>query len=139
VNGLLPRIALCFAAGCVGGLVNSIVVWLAGYAGLTATIGVSIAPALTPGWLYPRIVWGGLWGLLFLLSILRSSPIRRGLLLSLGPTLAQLFIVFPLVASKSLFGLQLGPLTPLLVTLFNAVWGVTTSLVLVSISRGKGR
>lgn len=139
MNGLLRKISLCFAAGCVGGLVNSLVVWLAGFAGLTATIGVSIAPALTAGWLYPRLVWGGLWGQLFLLPILKGSPIRRGLLLSLGPTLAQLFIVFPLVASKSLFGLQLGPLTPLLVTLFNAVWGVATSLMLVRVSRGKGR
>ena len=139
MNAWVRKVAICFSAGCVGGLVNSLVVWLAGYGGLTIALGVGIAPELTAGWLYPRIVWGGLWGLLFLLPMLNSSPIRRGLLLSLGPTLAQLFIVFPLVASKSLFGMQLGPLTPLLVTLFNAVWGVTASLVLVSISRGKGR
>jgi len=137
MNGWLRKMSLCFSAGCIGGLVNSLVVWLAGYGGLTAAFGVGIAPALTLDWLYPRIVWGGLWGLLFLVSVLANSPIRRGLLLSMGPTFVQLFIIFPMVASKSLFGLQLGLLTPLLVSLFNAVWGITTALVLERIGRGK--
>lgn len=138
MNGWLRRIALCFSAGCIGGLANSIVVWLAGYVGLTVALGVGIAPALNAAWLYPRIVWGGIWALLFLVPLLKNSPIRRGLLFSLGPTAVQLFVVFPLVASKSLFGLQLGPLTPIFVTLFNAVWGVVTAVVLVRLERGRG-
>ena len=54
--------------------------------------------------------------------------IVQGLILSLGPTLAQLFLVFPLAAHKGVLGLQLGPLTPALVIFFNAVWGITAGL-----------
>ena len=55
------KISLVFAAGCLGGLVNSLAVWLSGLYGLTATLGVKIAPQLSAAWLYPRIVWGGIW------------------------------------------------------------------------------
>jgi hypothetical protein len=51
----------------------------------------------------------------------------RGLVLSLGPTIAQLFIVFPFKVNKGLLGLDLGALTPLFVLFFNAVWGVTAA------------
>ena len=65
----LDRAAVSFAAGAFGALINSPGVWAAGAYGLTASIGVAIAPALTAGWLYPRLVWGGLWGFLFLLPL----------------------------------------------------------------------
>jgi len=54
--------SLVFAAGCIGGLANSISVWGMGKLGITGAMGVSIAPDWSPAWLYPRIVWGGLWG-----------------------------------------------------------------------------
>lgn len=126
----LQSAANCFAAGCFGGLANSLVVWLAGAQGVTGALGVSIAPALTPAWLYPRIVWGGLWGLLFLLPLLRGSLYKQGLIWSLGPTAVQLFVVFPLVANKGIAGLALGALTPLFVLLFNAVWGLAAAVML---------
>lgn len=59
---------------------------------------------------------------LFLLPVLKSPPLRRGLLFSLGPTLVQLLIVFPVKAHKGALGLELGALTPLFVLFFNAVW-----------------
>ena len=128
-------IALCFSAGCMGGLANSVVVWLAGAIGITAALGVSIAPALTPGWLYPRLVWGGLWGFLFILPLLKTSPYVRGLVLSIGPTAVQLLIVFPLVANKGVFGVELGTLTPLFVVIFNAVWGLAAAAMLKRFDR----
>ncbi|GIX05957.1 MAG: hypothetical protein KatS3mg115_0360 [Candidatus Poribacteria bacterium] len=121
------RLSLVFAGGCLGGLVNSLAVWLLGWTGITGALGVQIAPQLSRAWLYPRIVWGGLWGLLFLLPI-RLDRFWRGLLLSLGPTLGQLLVVFPFQAHRGWLGLQLGALTPLFVVLFNAVWGWTTAL-----------
>lgn len=111
------------------GLVNSLTVWLFGAIGITGFLGVKIAPALTPAWLYSRLVWGGLWGLLFLLPLvgLIRKPYLRGLLCSLVPSFVQLFLVFPIKDSKGLLGLELGTLTPVLVLLFNAVWGLSAA------------
>ena len=70
MNRQLRDLSLAFAAGAVGALANSIAVWLAGDHGLTAALGLKVAPELTAAWLYPRLVWGGIWGLLLVLPIL---------------------------------------------------------------------
>ena len=128
MTNIFRTLSLVFAAGCVGAVANSLAVWLFGDLGINAALGVKIAPKLTPAWLYPRIVWGGMWGALFLLPILRNSFIVRGLLYSLGPSLVMLFIVFPMKAKKGMLGLDLGNLTPVLVLFFNAVWGIAAAL-----------
>lgn len=128
MSNLARKISLVFAAGCLGGLVNSLAVWIFGEFGITAALGVKIAPALSPAWLYPRLVWGGIWGLLFLLPMLQTRIWSRGFIFSLGPTLVQLFVVFPMKAHKGAMGLDLGLLTPLLVVIFNAIWGWTTAI-----------
>jgi len=125
---LAKRLTVIFAAGCLGGLANSLAVWLFGAYGVTKSLGVRIAPDLSPVWLYPRLVWGGIWGLLFLLPVFRSSVLKRGLLLSLGPTIIQLFVVFPYKADQGMMGMGLGALTPLLVLVFNAIWGITVAI-----------
>jgi hypothetical protein len=132
---LSKNISMVFAAGCLAGLVNSLAVWVFGDLGINAALGVKIAPALTAQWLYPRIVWGGIWGLLFLLPLMRSRILSRGIIFSLGPTLVQLFVVFPLKAGKGYMGLDLGTLTPLLVFVFNAIWGIATAIWLRWTSR----
>jgi len=119
-------LSIFFAAGALGGLANGLVVWLFGELGVTEFLGVSISPSLSASWLYPRVVWGGLWGFLFTLP-LSSGWFARGLFLSLGPSLAQLFVVFPLKVDKGILGLELGLLTPILVLFFNAVWGIVAS------------
>jgi hypothetical protein len=126
----MKKLLLCFAAGCLGALANSLAVWLCGDLGISKTLGVAIAPALTAHWLYPRIVWGGIWGLLFILPLLNSKPFSKGTILSLFPTMVQLFVVFPYQAKKGMAGIELGLLTPVLVFVFNWVWGVVTALTL---------
>ncbi|MGB3642470.1 MAG: hypothetical protein WBA39_33545 [Rivularia sp. (in: cyanobacteria)] len=121
------NLSLVFAAGCLGGFLNSIAVWLFGFAGITALFNVQIAPNLTASWLYPRIVWGGIWGFLFLLPFFSRKYLYKGILLSLLPSLVQLFIVFPLKANKGILGVELGSLTPIFVLLFNFVWGITVA------------
>ena len=121
-----------FAAGCLGALANSLTVWIFGGIGITSLFGVSISPTLSPEWLYPRIVWGGLWGIIFLLPIANRSTFLKGSILSLFPTAIQLFVVFPFKAQKGMAGLELGLLTPLLVLFFNWVWGVVTALTIKS-------
>ena len=123
----LRRISTIFSAGALGGLVNSVALWALGMYGITAMIGVKLAPKLVPMWLYPRIVWGGLWGLLFLIPLFKHSPLKRGVLLSLGPTAMQLFVVFPHKAYKGYLGLELGGMTPVLVIVLNAVWGISAA------------
>jgi hypothetical protein len=119
MNKLTRNILLVFSAGCAGGLANSIVVWVFGLLDITTSLGVNIAPTLTPAWLYPRIVWGGIWGFLFLIPLLHHNHLLRGAFFSLGPTIVQLFIVFPLKAHKGVMGLDLGILTPLFVLFFS--------------------
>ncbi len=126
----MKRILICFAAGCFGALVNSLVVWFLGDIGVSKMLSVSISPHLSTNWLYPRIVWGGLWGWLFLLPVLKAKPLLQGFVMSLLPTAFQLFYVFPSQAHKGIGGLELGLLTPVLVVLFNWIWGVVSAITI---------
>ena len=126
----MKNLLIFFAAGCLGALANSLAVWLSGDLGITGFLGVSISPALTAKWLYPRIVWGGIWGLLFVLPLFNSKPFSKGAVLSLFPTIVQLFVVFPYQAKKGIAGIELGMLTPAFVFVFNWIWGVVTSLTI---------
>jgi len=124
------NLLLFFGAGAFGALVNSLTVWLFGLYGLNQAVGVAIAPSLTPYWLYPRLLWGALWGWLFLLPWIRGSIYCRGLVLSLVPTLVQLFIIFPYHSYHGIAGMELGALTPLMVLFFNGVWGLATAVAI---------
>jgi hypothetical protein len=135
MSNLARKTSLVFAAGCLGGLINSLAVWIFGELGISSALGVSIAPKLTPAWLYPRLVWGGIWGLLFLLPLMKTSIFARGLVYSIGPTLVQLFVVFPMKANKGMLGLDLGMLTPVLVVIFNAIWGWSAAIWLKSTAK----
>jgi hypothetical protein len=123
----LRRVSIIFSAGVLGGLINSTALWAMGRFGITAMIGVNLAPKLTPMWLYPRMVWGGIWAALFLIPVLKHSPFKRGLLYSLAPTAVQLLVLFPHKAYKGYLGLELGGLTPVLVIVLNAVWGIAAA------------
>jgi hypothetical protein len=121
--------SLAFTAGAVGALANSLLLWLFGAAGLHKLIGVALAPGLSPGWLYPRLVWGGLWGLLFALPVLtRRPPGVRSLIFSLGPSLAAMFYFLPVVAQKGWLGLEFGAAMPALILFYNAVWAIVTGV-----------
>ncbi|MFW2366351.1 MAG: hypothetical protein ACN4GW_08030 [Desulforhopalus sp.] len=109
---------------------NSLTVWFLGDLGVTRQIGVAIAPGLTPAWLYPRIVWGGIWGMLFLLPLWKSKVLSRGIIYSLVPTAVQLLYIFPVLSGKGLLGMGLGELTPFAVIFFNGVWGLTTAVAI---------
>lgn len=126
----MRKLLLVFSAGALGGLANSLVVWLFGFYGISQALGVAIAPGLSPEWLYPRVVWGGLWGFLFLLPVLRSQILAQSFVLSLFPTIVQLFVVFPYKTSAGIAGLELGMLTPVLVVFFNWVWALVAAIAL---------
>ena len=121
------QLSLAFAAGVVGALANSAFLWAAAASGLTEALGVRIAAPFTSAWLHPRIVSGGIWGLLFLLPLASQRWVAQGLALSLFPTLVQLFVIFPYRAGADVLGTKLGTLTPLVVLGANAAWGLAAS------------
>ncbi len=126
---VLDRLSMSFAAGAFGGLLSSLAIWAAGVYDLTDRLAISYAPALTPTWLYPRIVWGGLWGFLFMLP-LSGHWWLRGILLSLVPTAFQLLYVFPQETGDGFLGLRLGTLMPAFVLAANAIWGLSAAWLL---------
>lgn len=129
---ILRRISLTYSAGCIGALVNSWLVWYTARNGIPQKLGVAMAPVWSLDFLYSRLFWGGIWGFLFMVPVwqngFRVGVFSRGILFSTIPTLFQLFYVFPYVAGKGWMGLALGRLTPVLVFLYNSVWGFCAAL-----------
>ena len=116
-----------FSGGVLGALIDSANIWGLGKLGITARLGIGLRPEFTPAWLYPRLVWGGIWGLLLILPFFKGRLYLRGMLLSLAPSAMVLFVVFPNMG-KGMFGLGFGTLTPVLVVLLNLIWGIVASL-----------
>lgn len=123
---MFRKISACFAGGALGALVDSINIWWLGKFGITALLGIGLRPEFTPAWLYPRLVWGGLWGLLFMLPLWEKQIVTRGIVFSLAPTAMMLFVVFPGMG-KGTYGLGFGILTPILVILLNFIWGLVAA------------
>ena len=123
-------IAVCFAAGLIGALFNSGALWLSVKSQLTTFAGVGISPNFSLQWLYPRLVWGGIWGLVYYLTVghrkARRHWIRKGLWVSLLPTAVQLLFIFPYRSGQDILGLSLGTLTPAFVLSYNLIWGFAT-------------
>jgi hypothetical protein len=136
---MLRRIAVSYFAGALAAIVSAVCLWLAARAGLLTMLGVALAPKITWPWLSHRILWGGIWGLGYpLVARMRYRPVRAGLMLSLAPSLAQLFYFFPR-DQHSLLGVDLGPLTPIVVLGVNAIWGwALARVVLATGERGAG-
>lgn len=126
MNQWLRRMAFCFSAGAVGGLVKALAAWACARYGWDDPFGVHYSAALAAAALYPKVVWGGLWGFLFLLPLARSSLWISGLIWGLVVTLMQL-VLLPLLTHA---GLHLALLPALAALLLNCVWGLATALVL---------
>jgi len=120
---MIRKISGAFSGGALGALVDSINIWLLGQAGVTAMLGISMKPQFTGPWLYPRIVWGGIWAFLLMLPILSRKTALRGVLMSLLPSAMMLFLVLPEMG-LGLLGLKAGTLTPVLVVGLNCIYGI---------------
>lgn len=132
----MPRasalMTVCFCAGMLGALCSSLIAWKSGQIGIPAMLDVRMAPALKPAWIYSQMVWGGIWGLTYFLAVgpLRSRRhwARKGLWISLLPTLFQLLVVYPKMTGHDWLGLSLGQFTPLFVFIYNLIWGLFTGI-----------
>lgn len=127
----LRKFAFAFASGCIGALAHGILLWLLAVLAIAGALGVTLdVPMDIDGmieWLYSRIVWGGLWGFLFVAPIMAEDWLKRGLLISLAPALATLFIFLPWRSQVGFLGLDAGLLTPVIVLAAYAVWGVVAA------------
>ncbi len=126
----MKKLMVFFAAGCMGGLAYGIIMWGFGEYGITRSAGVSMAPTLKAAWLYPKIVWGGIWGLLFLLPLYKSNIFLKGLVLGLIPAAIQLFVIYPYHTRSGTAGLGLGTLTPLFVIFYNWIWAMGAAMAI---------
>lgn len=131
---IISRAAQCFAAGAYGGLINGLAVWGFGALGITPALGSNITPALTIPWLMPRLFFGGLWGLAFLLPVYNDRPYLKCCVISLAPSAYMMFKVFPQMG-QGIMGLALGNTTPLFVLFFNVLWGLAAAALLESLQR----
>ncbi len=123
---MVRKISGAFTGGALGALIDSANIWILGQAGVTAMLGISLRPQFTAPWLYPRLVWGGIWALLLILPFFRQKTALRGILMSLVPTTMMLVMVFPEMG-MGLLGLKAGLLTPILVLLLNFIYGMVAS------------
>jgi hypothetical protein len=127
---LIQRVAICFAAGVIGGLAVVLFSHLLFALGLSATLGVNAPASLKPPDVYRPLFWAGLWGIPFGLFI---KPLWRwlylfGLLYFLAPVLA-LFTIFLPRSGAGYFGLEHGgPRFTAYLLLVNLPFGIITAL-----------
>ena len=124
---MIRKISVAFAGGALGGLVDSFNIWFMGKVGISDLIGLTMKPEFTAPWLYPRMVWGGIWMLLLLLPLLRKKVLLRGCLFSFPPSAMMLFFVLPGMG-KGALGLGFGMVTPIVVIGLNSIYGMVASL-----------
>ena len=127
---LIQRVAICFAAGVIGGLAVVLFSLVLFELGLGATFGVKAPISLKPPYIYTPLFWAGLWGIPFGLFI--KTAWKRlylfGLLYFLAPVLA-LFTIFLPMSGAGFFGLQRGgPMFAVYLLLVNLPYGIITAL-----------
>jgi hypothetical protein len=131
---LMQRLAICFAAGVIGGLAVVLFSQLLFALGLSATLGVNAPVSLKSPDIYRPLFWAGLWGIPF--GLLIKAVWRRlylfGFFYFLAPVLA-LFAIFLPMSGAGYFGLQQGPRFTVYLLLVNLPYGITTALVATAI------
>ena len=124
---LIQRVAICFAAGVIGGLAVVLFSHLLFALGVSATLGVNEPVSLKSPDIYRPLFWAGLWGIPF--GLLIKAIWRRlylfGLLYFLAPVLA-LFTIFLPMSGAGYFGR--GPRFTVYLLLVNLPYGIITAL-----------
>ncbi len=131
-EGLTPiqRVAICFAAGVIGGLAVVLFSHVLSGLGLSAIFGVKAPVSLESPYLYRPLFWAGLWGIPFglFIKIAWKHVYLFGLLYFLAPVLA-LFLIFLPRSGAGYFGLQQGgPMFAVYLLVVNLPYGIITAL-----------
>ena len=127
---LIQRVAICFAAGVIGGLAVVLFSHVLFELGLSGTFGVKAPISLKSPDIYRPLFWAGLWGIPF--GLFMKTAWKRlylfGLLYFLAPVLA-LFLIFLPMSGAGYFGLrQGGPMFTVYLLLVNLPYGIITAL-----------
>jgi hypothetical protein len=125
------RVAICFAAGVIGGLAVVLFGFVLFESGLTAALGVDFPVSLKPPGIYRPLFWAGLWGIPFglLIKAVWTRLYLVGFLYFLAPVLA-LFLFFLPMSGAGVFGLEHGgPMFAAYLVLVNLPFGIVTALV----------
>jgi hypothetical protein len=120
------KLPIVFSSGAFGGFVEALAFYIFSLAGIVTMFGMPAAPGWKPEMIYRPVVWGGLWGIAFIIPFLDELYILKGIVLSLLPTLAAWFIFIP---RRMPANTHLGIKSLLLITVLNAIWGVATVLL----------
>ena len=132
---LTQRVAICFAAGVIGGLAVVLFSHVLFGLGLSASFGVKAPISLKSPDIYRPLFWAGLWGIPFglFIKIAWKRLYLFGLLYFLAPVLA-LFIIFLPMSGAGYFGLrQGGPMFTFYLLLVNLPYGIITALAAIAI------
>ena len=127
---LIQRVAICFAAGVIGGLAVVLFGRVLFELGLSAAFGVKAPISMKSPDIYRPLFWAGLWGIPF--GLFMKTVWKRlylfGLLYFLAPVMA-LFLIFLPMSGAGYFGLrQGGPMFTVYLLLINLPYGIITTL-----------
>jgi hypothetical protein len=128
---VIQRVAICFAAGVIGGLAVVLFSHVLFALGVSATLGVKDPVSLKSPDIYRPLFWAGLWGIPFglLIKVFWRRLYLFGLLYFLAPVLA-LFTIFLPLSGAGFFGLERGgPMFTAYLVLVNLPYGIVTALV----------
>lgn len=132
---LFRLLTLGFGAGAFGAVVLGLVAFALGRLGVPEMLGLTMPAPKLPEAFYRAIVWGGIWGLLFVVPVLNRAWWLKGIIIGLLATAALVFYFAP--------GLRGGPVLGLVyaAALNGLVWGLSAGLwwAIVSGGRKNGR
>ena len=131
-NGLtlMQRVAICFAAGVIGGVAVVLFSYVLFGLGLSATFGVKAPVSLKSPYIYRPLFWAGLWGIPFglFIKVAWKRMYLFGLLYFFAPVLA-LFLTFLPMSGAGYFGLKAGgPMFTVYLLVVNLPFGIITAL-----------
>lgn len=126
----MKTVLFVYGSGSVGALFACLIFWLIPFLGLAHIIHMPIFPVLSDAWLYPKIIWGGLFALCFALPFMRSNTLIKSLALALVISLSELFISLPFSPYKGAVGLNVGMYTFSFILIFNLIWSLMTNMTL---------
>lgn len=135
---LRQRVAICFAAGFVGGLAVVLFSHLLYSVGISQMLGITAPASLEPPDVYRPLVWGAIWGIPFglVVKMVWDRLYVFGLMYFLAPVIA-LYLVFAPMHGMGLFGVQAGAGMPAYLMLVNVPYGIVTALVARLVIGGK--